>query len=219
MEKPLINPQREEYLVTIFKLIRDKKKVTNKEISKALSLSPPSVTEMLKKLKEDGLVEDARSNKLTEEGMAFAKLIISKHRLWEYFLQEKLNYDWKDIHELANKLQSVTTDDLLNKLNEYLGYPDYCPHGSTIYINNEENTKNLIKLSEAKPNTYYIIRRIADDRKLLKYCESMGISIGKKMLLESFDDFDKTAVGIIDNKNLRISPMASSQIFLKKIEP
>ena len=218
MEKPLINPQREEYLVTIFKLMRDKKKITNKQISESLNLSPPSVTEILKKLTEDGLIEDGRSNALTDQGMKIAKLIISKHRLWEYFLQEKLKYNWTDIHEIANNLQSVTTDDLLNKLNAYLGYPDCCPHGSSIYINNEEKNEMLIKLKDATVGDSYIIRRIADDRKLLKYCESMGINISKKILIEGFDDFDNTVLVKIEDKNIRISPLASSDIFLKKLD-
>ncbi len=212
-----MNPQKEEYLITIFKLMGEGEKVTNKSISTQLNLAPPSVTEMLKKLKKEGLVTDDKDNQLTEEGIIVTKKLLSKHRLWEYFLENELGFSWKDIHPIANDLQSVTNDDLLDKLNAYLGYPDYCPHGSIIFINNDQTPKYLVRMSEAKPGQAYIIRRIRDERDLLNYCESMDIKIGDKIKFLDFDIFDDTAIILENEKEKRVSPKACKDIYLKEI--
>lgn len=212
-----MNPQKEDYLITIFKLMGEGEKVTNKSISTHLNLAPPSVTEMLKKLKKEGLVTDDKENQLTEEGIKVTKKLLSKHRLWEYFLENELGFSWKDIHPIANDLQSVTNDDLLDKLNAYLGYPDYCPHGSIIFINNDQTPKDLVRMSEAKPGNTYIIRRIRDQRDLLNYCESMDIKIGNKIEFIDFDSFDGTAIISDKDKEKRISPKACKDIYLKEI--
>ncbi|MCW6678410.1 metal-dependent transcriptional regulator [Anaerococcus sp. NML200574] len=212
MEK--INPQREDYLTIIYKLMQENDKITNKDISQALDISPPSVTEMLKKLKTEGLIKDDKTNFLTDKGVSLARLLISKHRLWEYFLQETLDYSWKDVHEIANKLQSATPDDLLDKLNDFLGHPKYCPHGSVIYINNEGTGRDLVRMSEAKAGATYTIRRIRDERSLLNYAESMGIDIGDRVKIVKFDPFDMTAIIEKDGIEKRISPKACVDIYL-----
>ncbi|WP_282929304.1 metal-dependent transcriptional regulator [Anaerococcus sp. Marseille-Q7828] len=213
-----LNPQKEDYLITIFKLMGEGEKVTNKSISTHLNLAPPSVTEMLKKLKKEGLVTDDKENQLTEEGIKVTKKLLSKHRLWEYFLENELGFSWKDIHPIASDLQSVTNDELLEKLNAYLGYPDYCPHGSIIFINNEETPDDFIKMSEAKTGKAYIIRRIRDDHDLLSYCENMEIGIGDKIKFLAYDKFDNTAIIIENDKEKRISPKACKDIYLKEID-
>lgn len=209
-----VNSQKEDYLITIFKLMGEGEKVTNKSISEQLDLAPSSVTEMLKKLKDQGLVKNSKENILTDSGLALTKKILSKHRLWEYFLEKELEFSWKDVHPIANDLQSVTDDELLDKLNAYLGYPDYCPHGSVIFINNESSSKDLIKMNQANPDKEYIISRIRDKRDLLEYCESIDIKIGDKIKLIAYDNFDNTVIVKTKNKEIRISPKASKDIYL-----
>ncbi|MFM1581171.1 metal-dependent transcriptional regulator [Helcococcus bovis] len=211
-----VNSQREDYLTTIFKLNRTGGGATNKSISEWLDVSPASVTEMIKKLRVDGLVIDSKKIELTDAGEKIAKDILSKHRLWETFLQTILDLDWKDVHEHAKKLQSVTDDILFNRLNKFLGFPDYCPHGSIIYLNSEESNHDLIQLSKAEPNTEYRIRRIRDNRDLLNYAEKLGLKIGDKIFVEEFDAFDDTVVVNISGNTVRISPKASVDIYLKK---
>lgn len=211
---PEVNSQKEDYLITIFKLMGEGEKVTNKSISEQLDLAPSSVTEMLKKLKDQGLVKNSKENILTDSGLALTKKILSKHRLWEYFLEKELEFSWKDVHPIANNLQSVTDDELLDKLNAYLGYPDYCPHGSVIFINNESTSKDLIKMNQANPDKEYIISRIRDKRDLLEYCESIDIKIGDKIKLIAYDNFDNTVIVKTKNKEIRISPKASKDIYL-----
>jgi len=215
---PAMNPQKEEYLIAIFKLMGEGEKVTNKSISTHLDLAPSSVTEMLKKLKEQGLVKDSKENILTDEGMQITKKILSKHRLWEYFLEKELEFSWKDVHPQANALQSVTNDELLDKLNVYLGYPDYCPHGSVIFINNENTPRHLVKMNQASPGTSYTVKRIRDQRELLNYCESMDIEIGSKLKLLAYDSFDNTVIIESNGQKKRISPKASKDIYLRELK-
>lgn len=211
-----VNQQREDYLTEIFKLQNANKKITNKSISEALNISPASVSEMLKKLKADNLIEDTKNIKLTSLGEEITKNILSKHRLWETFFMKVLDYNWADLHDNANKFQSVTNDEMLNRLNEFLGYPEYCPHGSTIYINNEETNDDLINMSEAKIKTIYIVRRIKDDRALLIYLEKLGIKIGQKITILEFEQFDDSALIELNEKKIRISSKACKQIYLKE---
>ena len=215
---PAMNPQKEEYLIAIFKLMGEGERVTNKSISTHLKLAPPTVTEMLKKLKQEGLVEDNRDNILTEEGIRYTKKLLSKHRLWEYFLEDELKFSWKDIHPIASDLQSVTNDELLEKLNAYLGYPDYCPHGSVIFINNEKTPRHLVKMNQASPGTSYTVKRIRDQRELLDYCESMDIEIGSKLKLLAYDSFDNTVIIESNGQKKRISPKASKDIYLRELK-
>lgn len=212
-----VNQQREDYLTEIFKLQNANKKITNKSISEALSISPASVSEMLKKLKADNLIEDTKNIKLTSLGEEITKNILSKHRLWETFFMKVLDYNWADLHENANKFQSVTNDEMLNRLNEFLGYPEYCPHGSTIYINNEETNDDLINMSEAKINTNYIVRRIRDERSLLMYLEKIGLKIGEKIKIIEFEDFDDSAIVDIEGEKISVSAKACKLIYLKEV--
>lgn len=212
MEK--VNQQREDYLTIIYKLMQEDEKITNKDIAEGLGISPPSVTEMLKKLKKDGLIKKDKSNSLTDKGVDLARQIISKHRLWEYFLMEKLGYSWKDVHELAQDLQSATPDSLFDRLNDFLDYPEYCPHGSAIYINSDGSYKDLVKMSEASEGKTYIIRRIRDSRELLDYAEKLDIGIADRIRLIGFEPFDGAVTIEKDGQRIDISPKAAVDIYL-----
>lgn len=134
-----MSPNREDYIKNIFKGIEACGYSLNKDLSLYLEVSKPSVTEMIGKLKDDNLVYTENSKiYLSDEGLKIAKKLISKHRLWEKFLQEVLDYKASDVHEQAEKLEHATDDGLLEALNKYLSYPKKCPHGRTIYINIEK---------------------------------------------------------------------------------
>ena len=129
-----MNISKEDYLKTIYELGGDKEQVSNKNIATALNISRPSVSEMIKKLLQDGYVEYTvyQGIKLTEYGAVEAKKIRRRHLLWEVFLVEKLGYNSEEVHDEAEKLEHVTNKKLEKKLDEYLNYPKVCPHGSKI---------------------------------------------------------------------------------------
>ena len=136
-----MTPTKEDYISSIFKQIEDKGHATNIALSKYLGVSKPSVTEMVRRLKEEGYVySEGRKLLLTEKGMDLGKKNVSIHRLWERFLKLELQYGDEDVHREADLLEHATSDKLLDAMNAYLGYPKTCPHGGRIYIN--ENIKN-----------------------------------------------------------------------------
>lgn len=126
-----MNISKEDYIKAIFRL--QKESCTNKILAHFLNVSAPSVTEMMRKLAHDGLVcQEGRKICLTEEGDAYAKKIIRKHRIWEVFLTEKLSYSPEHVHNIAELFEHVTDDELLERLERFLGYPKVCPHGKKI---------------------------------------------------------------------------------------
>lgn len=131
-----MSPSREDYIKVIFKLIEDHGSASNKQISRFLNISKPSVSEMIKKLTREGYVYvEGSAIRLTQWGLDEARKLLSKHRLWERFLKEELEYEGEDIHQQADLLEHVTSEKLLQALNRYLDYPKNCPHGSVIYEN------------------------------------------------------------------------------------
>ncbi|MDO4594590.1 MAG: metal-dependent transcriptional regulator [Tissierellia bacterium] len=133
-----MTPGREDYLVNIYRQIEERGYATNSDISKFLNVKRPSVTEMVKKLDAEGFVfRQKKKILLTDKGINTAKSMLSKHRLWEYFLKEVLKYKDEDLHEQADKLEHVTDDKLFNALNKLMDYPKTCPHDEIIYKNEE----------------------------------------------------------------------------------
>ncbi|WBW49359.1 metal-dependent transcriptional regulator [Peptoniphilus equinus] len=131
-----MTPTKEDYLITIFKQIENHGYANNVSISHYLDISKPSVTEMIKRLKEEGLVTaEGRKLFLTDQGMVIAKKKVSIHRIWETFLQNQLDFDVPDVHREADLLEHATSDRLLEAMNSFLNYPKNCPHGELIYLN------------------------------------------------------------------------------------
>lgn len=137
-----MNSSREDYIQVIYRLSIEKGYTNNKEIARYLNVSKPSVSEMIKKLSKDRLI-NVNKNKisLSRKGNLVAEEIISKHRIWEYFLSEKLKLPKNEIHGQADILEHATDDKLKEALNRYLGYPKICPHGKKIYGNENKITK------------------------------------------------------------------------------
>lgn len=137
---------KEDYLKIIYELGGESKKVSNKDIAESLGISPPSVSEMVKKLLKEGYVEYSyyQGVSLTEAGLKEAMKIKRRHLLWEVFLAEKLGYDIEDIHEEAEKLEHITSPKLEEHLDRFLNYPEVCPHGTRIRIAEDEDEETGI---------------------------------------------------------------------------
>lgn len=124
----------ENYLKAIYHLQQKDSRVTTNELAAELRTRPASVTDMMKKLKAKKLLnyEPYQGFRLTAEGKKVALGIIRRHRLWEYFLAEKLKFAWDEVHEVAEQLEHVSSKKLVDKLDEYLGFPRTDPHGDPI---------------------------------------------------------------------------------------
>ena len=131
-----MNSSREDYLQAVFRLSKEKGYATNKEIAEYLGVSKASVSEMVKKLEASGkFTIENKHIRLSDNGDKLAKAVLSKHRIWEYFLSEILHIKSEDIHAQADLLEHVTSDELRDALNKYLGYPAESPKGNSIFEN------------------------------------------------------------------------------------
>ncbi|MEP7278590.1 MAG: metal-dependent transcriptional regulator [Bacteroidota bacterium] len=125
---------KENYIKAIFHLQQEQENVTTNALAEALQTRPASVTDMLKKLKTQKLLqyEKYRGVKLTAEGKRVAIQIIRKHRLWEYFLVEKLLFGWEEVHDIAEELEHISSKKLIDRLDAFLDFPQRDPHGDPI---------------------------------------------------------------------------------------
>lgn len=143
-----MTPNREDYLKLILELGGDQQQISNKQIVSGLAISAASVSEMISKLVKEGLVKHTpyQGVQLTTAGLEKASSLIRRHRLWEVFLVEHLNYSWNEVHDDAEVLEHVTSDTLAHRLEIYLNHPEYCPHGGMI-------PKETQTIHEKKRNT------------------------------------------------------------------
>lgn len=178
---------RQDYIKAIYELGGEKNRIGTKDIAGELKVSSPSVSEMIKKLVKEKYIEYAlyKGVKLTPYGLQEALKIKKKHLLWEVFLVEKLKYDWEDVHEVAEMLEHITSPKLEERLEEYLGYPEICPHGTP--IKNNGYLFNHISLDRIKSGENVVIKRLADDKDILRYVKLIDLNIGDKITVLNKD--------------------------------
>lgn len=209
----------ENYLKTLYRL-EDKeiKKVNNIALSKALDLNPATVLEMVRKLNDRKLLEvlPDKTIQLTERGKKKALQIIRKHRLWEVFLVDKLNYKWNEVHDLAEQLEHIESDDLINKLESFLDFPSVDPHGDPI----PDETGKFKKL-KAQPlataplnKKVTFINVINSSNEFLKYLDKIGIAIGDKLEIEEIEEFDRSLTVLHKKNSIVLSNEAASNILV-----
>ena len=170
-----MTPNKEDYLKCIYEIGSHHKKITNKEIAQLMQVSPPAVTEMMKKmLAEELLVKDKKAGYLlTDLGLRLVSDLYRKHRLIEVFLVNHLGYSTDEIHEEAEVLEHTVSERFVERLDAMLQYAKTCPHGGTIPAKGELlDEENQLTLEEASAPGDYIIKRVHDDFDLLKYLEN-----------------------------------------------
>ena len=189
-----IDTGRDDYILAIYDLIEKQENATNKKIADILGIKAASVSEMLKKLVDEGDVyTENKSICLTESGKKRARALLTKHRLWELFLVEYLGYSWKNVHEDAKALEYVTSNGLKDRLNEFLNKPKHCPHGNEIYENHPDVDK-LKKLSELSKGAKCRLHKVEDDKDLLEYLGEKKINLGDEFIIKDIDNFDDSVL-------------------------
>jgi DtxR family Mn-dependent transcriptional regulator len=192
--------------------------VNTNAIAGMLETKASSVTEMLKKLSDKELLiyQKYQGVNLTEKGALTAKMIVRKHRLWEVFLVEKLNFSWDEVHEIAEELEHIKSDKLINKLDEFLDFPAFDPHGDP--IPNENGTiKKVSKLllAEANLNTEYICVGVKDTSPaFLQYLDKQKIALGSKIRVIDKEPFDETLIIQLNDKNITISNKIAINLYI-----
>lgn len=198
----------ENYLKAIYKLHETSgAMVTTSELAESLKVSAASVTDFIKKIAAKKLVtyEKSKGVKLTETGKHIAVNIIRKHRLWEVWLVDKLNFKWDEVHDIAEQLEHVVSNELIDHLDKHLGYPATDPHGDLI-----PDAKGRFAKTASKPlldcNTGDKVKfvGVADhSNNFLQYLTKNKLHLGDEIEVESVEAFDSTfsvKVGGKENK-------------------
>jgi DtxR family Mn-dependent transcriptional regulator len=207
-----------EYLRVIYEKGGEKKPVANKLIAEELGIAPSSVTEMIMRLKKEGLleVEPYKGAMLTAEGVLASLAVIRYHRLWEVFLVEKLGYTWREAHEEAHLLEHASTLRLIERLDVFLNYPKTCPHGSLIPKDNKMGKEmKLMPLSELRKGGRGIIRRISEEMNLLDYLQRIELEMNVGVEIIEVSDYEGPILFNQAGKQISISFKAAQEVYLE----
>lgn len=185
----------ENYLKAILRLEGGGKKVTTTALSKELSTKASSVTDMMQKLSRKKLVNYGKYQgvSLTAQGRRSALLVVRKHRLWEVFLVDKLGFQWNEVHTIAEQLEHIHSEDLIERLDDFLGNPRFDPHGDPIPDKDGKivATSEAIVLQDCLPGSEVKVvgvRNTADD--FLEFLNELGIHLGTQIKVKRKFEFD-----------------------------
>lgn len=215
-----LSTTEENYLKCIYTLATDSiQYISTNSIALRLDNSAASVTDMVKKLAAKGLVEHVPYHgiKLLDVGEKTALLLLRKHRLWECFLHHKLGFSWDALHVIAEQLEHIQSEELIEKLDDFLGYPKFDPHGDPIPDKNGViSEEDSILLALAPMNKTLVVKSVIDEMALLKYLTEINIGIGSIITVNRKVSFDESLnISTSDNKNLTISQKAADRIFVQ----
>jgi DtxR family Mn-dependent transcriptional regulator len=193
----MISFTEENYLKIIYKLSAEtENEISTNAVAELTQTKAASVTDMLRKLSEKQLVsyQKYQGVRLTQKGENLALQVIRKHRLWEVFLVNKLGFNWDEVHEIAEELEHINSDELVQRLDEFLGFPQCDPHGDPIPDNNgrmpELGYKNLSDFGE---NQTIIMMGVSQhSTNFLQYLAKIGLHLGVSIRVVEVNDFDKS---------------------------
>ena len=211
----------ENYLKAIFKIVeRENKAASTNSISREMNTSAASVTDMIQKLAVKDLIkyQKYKGATLSAEGNKLATSLIRRHRLWEVFLVDQLNFSWDEVHELAEELEHINSDKLTNRLESFLGYPKFDPHGDP--IPNAEgrftirNQQALSKVDKSKKCVVVGVRE--HDTSFLQFLDALNINLGTHIQVIDIFTFENSRKVIINNKEEKVlSNSVCQNIFVK----
>lgn len=210
----------ENYLKAIYHLSRaGNEDISTNAIADHLKTKPASVSDMVQKLARKGVLKYRKYKgvRITPSGKKIALTIIRKHRLWELFLVEKLNFHWDEVHDVAEQLEHIKSPLLVNRLEEFLGFPQYDPHGDPI-PDSEGEIKDRPRhpLCKLEPNESGIVVNVNDSSNLfLQYLDKLGINIGTKIKIVEKVPYDGSIHVVLDGrKNVNISREVSENLMV-----
>jgi len=212
----------ENYLKAIVKLSQaTEKSINTNALAAHLGTSAPSVTDMLKRLADKHLVtyERYRGASLTEEGLRLAVDLVRKHRLWETFLNQSLGMPWDEIHEIADELEHIQSDYLINSLDKFLGHPKFDPHGDPIpNAQGKYTVRNQVPLSDLKVGQTGKVVGVKDDNNaFLKHLSGKGIQLGKSIEILSRDAYDQSITFSMDDHRNDLPGISAQNILVKPL--
>lgn len=218
-----VSSSKEDYIKAIFHLQEEDAIVTTNALARHLETKAASVTDMLKKLKMQKLLlyEKYKGFKLSPEGRKMALQIIRKHRLWELFLVKKLHFGWEEVHEVAEELEHISSKKLIERLDEYLGFPKSDPHGDPIPDSHGKvPVKKQMNLAEVKLNMPAVVSNIGDQStEMLELLRHKGLGLGTKVEVKKRFAFDNSIELKIKNlPAITISGSVAKNVFVTNEE-
>ena len=187
---------KENYLKALYHLHLKSTEISLSELGKNLELSKPTVNDMVKKLHDKGWViyKKYKPLKLTNEGRINAALVIRKHRLSEMFLSQIMGFGWEEVHDIAEELEHLKTENFFDRMDELLGFPNVDPHGSPIPNKSGEIVKNNYKtLAEYSEGTTVVLKALKDSSTdFLLFLNKKGIRLGTEILINQIEQFDNS---------------------------
>lgn len=212
----------ENYIKSIYHLQRSNRNVTTNELAALLQTKPASVTDMLKKLKAKKLLDYEKyyGVRLTSEGRKVALGIVRRHRLWEYFLEEKLGFGWEEVHDIAEQLEHIQHNGLIEKLDAFLGHPRFDPHGDPIPDKQgrmeQQQRLNLMQAPVGQQVELCLV--LEQSHALLEMLGKKKLEIGTRFRVERRFDYDNSMeIVLADGTQISVSEMLASNLFVKHI--
>lgn len=212
----------ENYIKAIYHLQQTDGNVTTNQVAEMLHTKAASVTDMLKKLNAKSIVNYAKYQgfTLSDEGRKIALSIVRKHRLWEYFLVEKLQFGWDEVHEVAEELEHISSLKLVEKLDAFLEYPKFDPHGDPIPdVNGKMAFQPQINLTDLPLNKFAEVTAVgSQSTELLELLKHKKIAIGTKIIIKKKFSFDNSIEIKLQNQAaFTISQQLAQALFVKKM--
>lgn len=208
----------EDYIKYIYKLTIEANKdiVKNNALSELLGFTNQSVNEMVKRLEKKKLVDfiPYKGVKLTKKGIEEAKRLVRNHSLWEVFLVNKLGYSWEEVHQEAEKLEHAGSDELIERLYNFLDKPDYCVHGNAIpHLDGSMATTYNLSLDYTKKADSFKIKRVIDHPKLLNYLRNHKLELNKVITVINKDEFNGFISVLVDKNKIDIPFVVAEKIY------
>ena len=211
----------ENYLKAIYHLTHDDNAVSTNSLAASMSTTPATTNDMMKRLTTKGLISHVKYQgaHITTNGKKRALQIIRKHRLWEVFLVEKLNFNWDEVHDIAEQLEHIQSPILTDRLDDFLGNPKMDPHGDPIPDKEGKITIGpIVPLTELRVNDSGILTSVGDDNKsLLQYLDSIRVRPGTKIRVKSVIEFDGSCeISTIESNSIFISKKVADLLWISK---
>jgi DtxR family transcriptional regulator, Mn-dependent transcriptional regulator len=209
----------ENYIKSIYHLQQDTGIVNTNALAAEMQTKAASVTDMLKKLSAKRILqyEKYKGFKLTENGKKAALIVVRKHRLWEFFLVEKLGFEWDKVHDIAEELEHISSNELIERLQRFLGNPSFDPHGDPIPDSNGKIPKlNQVNISAIPLNKTVIVSSVTNQSpQMLEMLKHYSIAIGTSIkLLKQFEFDGSLEIKVLKQPACIISEQIAKNIFV-----
>ena len=219
----MANISKEDYIKEIYHLSAGSDTlVSTAFLANKLEVTNAASTDMVKRLDSQGLLcyEKYKGVELTAKGEELALKMVRRHRLWETFLIETLGMSWNEVHEEAEVLEHQTSEFLIDKIDEYLGFPQFDPHGDPIPSKEGvlPSMPGLINLTQVAVGEKYLFKRVDHNNKeLMDYFTELGIELDKEFEVTNLLEFDGSIFIKFDGIVHSFSAKVASKLFVIKV--